>query len=660
MANTINDLYLKYVNKVGKTLENDRYFQYLFEMVQAGSNTLQQTHQVLHKVVDEKWLTIIEESLDAINEIIEKPRRFVTTTEEVVPVALAKKITADSVRHLSMNTQFIASDENGDIQPTRVLNVTTEESYDLYENRFIYHLIQRLVTFIDKRTDVIFWSTGDETSNTLKMESKVDDAYEQIEYKIEMKIKNRQSFAENDSDNMQVFMRIDRVRRMVLALRQSSFCSLMAGCSKVRSPIQRTNLMMKDPNYRTCYKLWQFLESYDDVGYTIDVKDSSLEFDEEYMIQLYTNLITNYTVFKSLLESDPRKLEEAAAKRRSVVKPKFIKKIEEQIVDDYNIPDVEVRKVIIEEVTQAQLDAEAKLEEETALRKAAEEAKEEAELQLENERWQSQSQMMMYQQMAQEQLEEAQKVAEEQVEEARKQAEEQVQEARKEAEEQVQKAQKVAEEQVQEVRREAEEQVQQARQLAEEQILRTQRELEEQIQEAQRQMEEQIQAARKAAEEQMQKAREEAQARVQEMKEAAQEQVQKAQADLQARKAAEAQAAEEVQARKDAELARQIEAEAREAAERAKEQAEKEKLEAEQAAQAAAREAEEARRGEQEALKRAEKEAKAREKAEAKMDANRLTNRIIAALTERRLSKDNAVTIENPDEEDDTNDDKEN
>lgn len=698
MANTINDLYLKYVNKVGRTLENDRYFQYLFEMVQAGSNTLQQTHQILHKVVDEKWLTTIEESLDAINEIIEKPRRFIATTEEVVPVALAKKITADSVRHLSMNTQFIASDENGDIQPTRVLNVSTEESYDLYENRFIYHLIQRLVTFIDKRTDVIFWSTGDETSNTLKMESKVDDAYEEIEYKIEMKIKNRQSFAENDSDNMQVFMRIDRVRRMVLALRQSSFCSLMAGCSKVRSPIQRTNLMMKDPNYRTCYKLWQFLESYDEVGYTIDVKDSSLEFDEEYMIQLYTNLITNYTVFKSLLESDPRKLEEAAAKRRKVIKPKFIKKIEEQIVDDYDIPDVEVRKVIIEEVTQAQLDAEAKLEEETALRKAAEEAKEEAELQLENERWQSQSQMMMYQQMAQKQLEETQKAAEEQVEEARKQAEEQVQEAR----------------------RDAENQVQEVRQLAEEQILRTQRELEERIQEAQRQMEDQIQEARRVAEEQMQKAREEAEVRVQEIQKAAEKQVQeaqkeveaaaqaeqsavelaaaekearqraeenaanareaqtkaeknaekdrelcqktqlKAQADQQARKAAEAQAAEEVQARKDAELARQIEAQAREAAERAKEQAEQEKMEAEQAAQAAEREAEEARRGEQEALKRAEKEAKAREKAEAKLDANRLTNRIIAALTERRLGKENAVTIENPDEEDDANNDNEN
>ena len=66
-----------------------------------------------------------------------------------MPVALAKKITADSVRHLSQNTQFIASNENGEIQPTRILNVTTEESYALYEIRFVFHLIQRLFSFVD-------------------------------------------------------------------------------------------------------------------------------------------------------------------------------------------------------------------------------------------------------------------------------------------------------------------------------------------------------------------------------------------------------------------------------------------------------------------------------------------------------------------------------
>ena len=61
MANTINDLYSKYTNRVERTLENDRYFQYLYEMVQAGNNTLQQKNRILHKVVDERWLTVVEE-----------------------------------------------------------------------------------------------------------------------------------------------------------------------------------------------------------------------------------------------------------------------------------------------------------------------------------------------------------------------------------------------------------------------------------------------------------------------------------------------------------------------------------------------------------------------------------------------------------------------
>lgn len=374
MADSINELYAKYAEGVGGSLEEDRYFQYLFEMIQAGDNTLQQKNRVLHKVVDEQWLNVVEEGISAIFNIVDKPRRFITTSEEVVPVALAKKITADSVRHLSQNTQYINTNAAGEIQPTHILNVTTEESYDLYENRFVYHLIQRLFAFVDKRTDVIFWATGDETCNVMSMESKVDDAYEEISYKVEMTIKNRQSLVENDEDNMDIFKRIDRVRRLSRTLRTSSFCDLMNGCARVRSPIQRTNLMMKDPDYRKCYQLWQFIESYDEVGYTIEERDTALQFDEEYLLQMYTNMITNYTVFKSLLESDPRKMTEIAEEKREPVKPKFIKEIKEEEVEDRNLPDVEIRRVFVEEVTQAQLDAEAKLEEEIAKNKKLEES----------------------------------------------------------------------------------------------------------------------------------------------------------------------------------------------------------------------------------------------------------------------------------------------
>lgn len=610
MSETINDLYLKYAEGVGESLESDRYFQYLFEMVQAGDNTLQQKNRILHKVVDERWIGTIEEGIDAIYNIIDKPRRFVTTKEEVVPVALARKITADSVRHLSMNTQFIASDENGEIQPTRILNVSTEESYDLYENRFVYHLIQRLFTFVDKRTDVIFWSTGDETCNTMSMESKVDDAYEEISYKIEMTIKNRQSYAENDSDHMEVFKRIDRLRRMVRNLRSSSFCELMAGCAMVRSPIQRTNLMMKDPSYRTCYKLWQFIESYDEVGYTIEEQDSALEFDEEYLLQMYTNLITNYTVFKSLLEADPRRMTELAEEHREPVKPKFIKEIKEEIVEDRNIPDVEIRKVFVEEVTQAQIEAEEKLQKETEQRETLERTVSDLNGQVESLTGQMEylDQMRvdteMQLDMVQQQLNESQEAlaaAGEETRHAKKQARE-AEEARlqseKEAEENVVLARQEAKEEVEAAKKEAEEVVAVARESAAQEIEAAHEKAKQEIEAVQK-------AARKSADSQAEKARREADAALEKVRRESDQALEKLRREADSATA---------KARNEAKTAQRQLKEMEEA--KAELEARLKKME-----------------------KALEKAEKAREKAESKAEANTLSRYIVDSLRERRGRK---------------------
>ena len=612
MENTINDLYYKYTNEVGQALEEDRYFQYLYEMVQAGENTLLQNNRVLHKVVDERWLSVVEDSLESIFNIIDKPRRFIATTEEVVPVALAKKITADSVRHLSMNTQFISSNAAGEIQPTKILNVTTEESYDLYENRFVYHLIQRLFSFVDKRTDIIFWSTGDEICNTMSMESKVDDAYEEISYKIEMTIKNRQSFAENDNDNMDVFKRIDRVRRMARALRTSSFCDIMAGCAMVRSPIQRTNLMMKDPDYRACYKLWQFIENYDEVGYTIEERDTALEFDEEYLIQMYTNLITNYTVFKSLLESDPRKMTEIAQKKREPVKPKFKKEIKEEIVDDYDIPDVEIRKVIIEEVTQAQLDAEAKLKEET-------EKREELEKNLDDLNWQldAMNQQMEYLQDMKDQMEESLAQLQQQLETekaTRKQKELELAEAQESAEKKLAEAQESAEKKLAEAQESAELELAEAQKSAEKKLAEAQKSAELELAEAKKSAEKKLAEMKKSSERNLTKAKK------------TEEQLRTTQEELMTEKSAKEQIeSETVKIRMELDRNRTN-----------LEKATQKISTVEAQAKEAVATAQKARKQAEEKLAKAEKE---KEKALAKAEANSLSRYIKDALQERKEKK---------------------
>ena len=711
MADTINELYSKYTEGVGYALEEDKYFQYLFEMIQAGDNTLEQKNRILHKVVDERWLTVVEEGIEAIFNIVDKPRRFITTSEEVVPVALAKKITSDSVRHLSQNTQYITTNEAGDIMPTKILNVTTEESYDLYENRFVYHLIQRLFAFVDKRTDVIFWSTGDETCNVMSMESKVDDAYEEISYKVEMTIKNRQSLVENDNDNMDIFKRIDRVRRMSRVLRTSSFCDIMNGCSRVHSPIQRTNLMMKDPDYRTCYKLWQFIEGYDEVGYTIEEQDSTLQFDEEYLLQMYINMITNYTVFKSLLVSDPRKMSEIETKKREPVKPKFVKEIKEEIVEDRNIPDVEIRRVFVEEVTQAQLDAEEKLKEETAKREELENSVSELQFQMESlnqqleyldqmraqlEEQQAELEQQHSEEMAayekqladekqaraeaQEAVEQAQTEARMMVETVQREAAEEVAAERKKAAEEVAEAQRKAAEEVAEAQREAAEKIAEAQEKAAEEVAVIQREsdasvsaikeeAQNQFAKAQKIAEEKITEAQKKAAEEVAAVQRESDASVSAIKEEAQNQLAKAQKIAEEKIAvAQRKAAEEIaevkeNARKEVKVAKEEVKAVKEEMKAAKKATQKEIAQVKKAAQEETEASKNAAEKEiAEVKKAAEKEIesikkvtekqvkaaqKAKEKAEDKAEANSLSHYIVQALQERKERKNTKNDGEN-------------
>ena len=645
MADTINELYSKYTEGVEYALEDDKYFQYLFEMIQAGDNTLEQKNRILHKVVDERWLTVVEEGIEAIFNIVDKPRRFITTSEEVVPVALAKKITADSVRHLSQNTQFITTNETGEIMPTKILNVTTDESYDLYENRFVYHLIQRLFAFVDKRTDVIFWSTGDETCNVMRMESKVDDAYEEISYKVEMTIKNRQSLVENDNDNMDIFKRIDRVRRMSRTLRSSSFCEIMNGCAKVHSPIQRTNLMMKDPDYRKCYQLWQFIEGYDEVGYSIEEQDSTLQFDEEYLLQMYINMITNYTVFKSLLVSDPRKMSEIETKKLEPVRPKFIKEIQEEIVEDRNIPDVEIRRVFVDEVTQAQLDAEEKLKEEMA-------RTEELESSISDLQWQMESlnQQIDFLEQTRQQLEEQQDALQKQMEEEQnamqKQMDEQQNAMQKQMDEQQNAMQKQMDEQQDILHRqmdeerasyenllaqekkaradaedEARQKLESAQKESEQKLKAVNTDAAQKIEAAQKDAEQKVKAAQKEAEQKIETAQKDAEQKITSAKKEAADTVTRIEEAAQAEIAAAKKAAqEEVDSVKKAAWIEIEKAQAEVAAIKKKAEEENNALKKESEKQ----------------LKASEK---AREKAQAKAEANSLSHYIVQVLQERRDRK---------------------
>ena len=106
------------------------------------------------KDFDYEWLDIIEDILPYIDNILRNPKRFIINEEEIVKVELARKVTVESVIHLTQHTSLIQKiEDNGDVKPSKILNINKEESLDTYENRFIWTLLNNLRLFFETRIE---------------------------------------------------------------------------------------------------------------------------------------------------------------------------------------------------------------------------------------------------------------------------------------------------------------------------------------------------------------------------------------------------------------------------------------------------------------------------------------------------------------------------
>ena len=92
----------------------------------------------IKKDYDEKefnyeWLDIIEDVCPYIDNILRNPKRFIINEEEIVKVELARRVTVESVIHLTQHTNLIQKiEDNGDVKPSKILNINKEESMDTF------------------------------------------------------------------------------------------------------------------------------------------------------------------------------------------------------------------------------------------------------------------------------------------------------------------------------------------------------------------------------------------------------------------------------------------------------------------------------------------------------------------------------------------------
>lgn len=270
----------------------------------SGLDSTSNVRSNYHKVeFDLEWLDMMESTLRYIENILLNPKKFIINEEELVLVEKSKKVTVESVIHLSQHTSLISDfdEDSGEVKPTKILNILKEETLDTYENRFIYTLINNMLSFINIYGMEAMQGSSVNSEKNLKYTGSTNINGENVTFEMNM-VSTQHTNLDKKVNGMTSSERIKKVKERVEDFTSSELYKDLARLHvpPVRSPIRKTNVILKNPNFQRAEALWNFLEKYDkevkkEVKYNRNYSENV-----ELKQDLDNSFLMNYVILDSL------------------------------------------------------------------------------------------------------------------------------------------------------------------------------------------------------------------------------------------------------------------------------------------------------------------------------------------------------------------------
>lgn len=318
------------------------------KFIEAVDSSLKIKVETKKEIKDIEWIEKMEETIPYLDNILRSPNRFIINEEEIVKIELARKITVDSIKHLSKNTNLIQSidKKTGDVRPSKILNINKEESYDTYENRLIYTLIQNMKMFITRRKNTLEENINKENKNDKNLDYKAlsETDKEKIEINLSLNSSLNDQNQTSQEETKELLNKIEDVEKRILDLTTSEVYKVIdkKHITLVREPIKKTNVVLKNVNFQYAMKLWNYLrDNFEDQTKAIEEKEEYMEqgekkklFDETFMLQ--------YLILKTL-DQDEAETEGT----RQEIKETILEQMVSNLVDmDTDMTEEELNKLI--------------------------------------------------------------------------------------------------------------------------------------------------------------------------------------------------------------------------------------------------------------------------------------------------------------------------
>lgn len=318
-----------------KTFDGNNSFAAARALLLSGEKTVSFNRKIIEKNIDSSWLTEIEKALPHLDTVIRNPRNTIKEVEEIVPIAMSRKITVESIKHLGQHTDLIQDidKKTGKITPSKILNIHKEETLDTYENRFVNTLIDRLYIFINIRYNKLVQTAEAQEAYSFNYDT-VADSGDGRKVNISFKIETVDSLVGGSKDT-DVWARLERVKKAIEGYKGSVLCTTL-GNAFIRPPVMRTNAITKNVDLMACLTLWQFIESYDKAGYEVNVSDTAQRPDDSYIEDIYGLTAMNYMLFHSYTHGAD-KSEELKTIKSKTLAPKVVRRFDKQTAEKYDV-----------------------------------------------------------------------------------------------------------------------------------------------------------------------------------------------------------------------------------------------------------------------------------------------------------------------------------
>lgn len=324
-----DDLDLYYESLEALLVKNEKenaFPEYFYNSFLAGKNSVYRKELSEVKVFDEEWISTLESYFPSIDKILRNPTSAIRYENEVVDVERAKRVTSESVRHLAANSHFIREVNEQGVVPRRILTTFTEQEFGTYENRFLVSLIFRLVSFVETRYKVIKENVESFLKDHVNMNSTFEIEGTEVKLDIDMVIKKDVDETTN-IHNRQLLARIEKLYEMITGFRSSQLVRDLEKTKRVNPPIIKTNIILKNPDFRNCYTLWLFIDKYSNLFYDVKVKEKTIGIGEDFSTSVSRLALMTYTMVQSKAEERSEKFEnvnEYELRRKKLIKVKDI------------------------------------------------------------------------------------------------------------------------------------------------------------------------------------------------------------------------------------------------------------------------------------------------------------------------------------------------